>query len=101
MAKSNKSHFPQSGRCDVIEGILMGNQQTNALNKKHQDDFKPSLMVRKLLSVAQQSSCPELKQQAAKAADLLKSLPENFPAAEKDRARILKEACSELAPATA
>jgi hypothetical protein len=95
MAKGKKQNlFPKSGKCDIVEGILMGNKQTNALNKKYQEDQKPDYMIRKLLAVAQQSSDPELKGQASKAAELLKDLPGNVPAPSIDRARILREACN-------
>ena len=89
MAKQ-KFYIPKPGKCDIIESILIGNQEINALNKKNPDHHKPDFMIKKLSAVAVQSSCKELKQQAEAAVELLKVLPGALPANEFDRYKILK-----------
>lgn len=93
MAKQ-KFYIPKSGKCDIIESIIIGNQEIHSLNKKNQDHHKPEFMIRKLSAVAVKSSCTELKQQAEAAVELLKSLPGNVPVNEFDRNRILKTVCT-------
>jgi len=91
MAKNNQNYVPMFLKHSIIKGILIGNDQTKTLTKKYQDDFKPEFMIRKLLVIFLKSSYIELKQQAIFAVELLQSLPENIPAKQLDRERILKE----------
>jgi len=81
---------PFPGKCDLIEGILIGKKQTNNLNKLNQNDHRPSLMVRKLNRVAEETTCLGLKNKAIKAVELLETLPGDSPVSERDRVRIFQ-----------
>lgn len=92
MAKKNKvkNLFPQSGKTDLIDGILIGKQF------RHFSDDKPAVMIRKLKAISELSSCPKLQERAIKTIELLKKYPENIPLDKGVRIQL-----SELIPAEA
>jgi len=90
MAKKSYQNNPIPGKCDVIEGILIGNKQTNNLNKLNQDDYRPSLMIRKLNRIAAETTCLGVKSKAAKAVELLETVKGDSPVNESDRVRIFQ-----------
>ncbi|EKD24753.1 MAG: hypothetical protein ACD_80C00166G0014 [uncultured bacterium (gcode 4)] len=89
MAKKNKvkNLFPQSGRTDLIDGILIGKQF------RHYSDDKPAVMIRKLKTISELSSCPKLQERAVKTIELLSKYPENVPLEKGVRVQL-----SELVP---
>lgn len=93
MARKNKNLFPQSGKCDLIERILLGGVQTKALSKKNKCDKTPRNMIKKLCIIQQETSCCELREKATQVIELLEKLPKNTPVRGIDRKQILKTIC--------
>lgn len=59
------------GKSDIIYGIIVGNQQTNALCKKEREDRTPAGMIKKLSSILKNSSDESLKDKAEVAIEKL------------------------------
>jgi tagatose-1,6-bisphosphate aldolase len=89
MAK-NTQVFTKPGKSDIIGGIIMGNQQINNLNKLYRDDNKPSVMIKKLKVIENNSSDKKIQEHAGKAIKLLEKFAVDTPLTEIDRTNLLK-----------
>jgi len=78
------------GKSDVIEGIIVGNQQINALNKMDANLTKPSMMIRKLTGILNNSSDEKIKKHAENAIKELEKFTTDDPLNEKERTDLLK-----------
>lgn len=88
-----KNQFPKSGKCDLIEGILLGDQQTK-FSRRSNEDNAPSSMVKKLTKIAQVSSCDQDKERSNRAVELLANFNPDLPLEEKERMQIYKTVCN-------
>jgi len=79
------------GKSDVIEGIIVGNQQINALNKMDANLTKPSVMIRKLTGLINNSSDEKIVKHAEKAVEQLQNFSDDHPLTEAQRLEILKK----------
>ena len=81
----------KSEKNDVIEGILIGKQETNNLNKKNNDsDHRPDKMMGKLARLAANTTIVGVKSRAHDAITLLEPfVNQTSPVREIDRIRIL------------
>jgi hypothetical protein len=80
---------PKSGKCDLIEGILLGGQQTKASRRSNEDNT-PSSMVKKFTKIAEVSSSHEDKEDSKYAVGLLADFNPDLPLEEKERIQIYK-----------
>lgn len=82
---------PKPGKCDIIEGILLGGKgSTNALNAKNDaETYKAEKIIGRLNMIVNNSSDHHAKAQATKAIDLLQLLSNSF-VSEVNRRRIFE-----------
>ena len=90
MAKKNQYLSPKSGKCDLLEGILIGEAETKGLIRNKQENT-PDMMIRKFNGIVKNSSCNDIKNKAARAIELLSPLSPEIPVRESDRIKILKK----------
>jgi hypothetical protein len=88
--KKNYSPGHRSQKCDLIEGIIIGMNETNKLNTRNEASHTPATMIRKLGTIANECSDPKTKTRAQKAIELLTPLKQDIPATVRDRARIFQ-----------
>ena len=86
-----KDLLPQSGKTDVIESILLEKRY-----RKPSDD-KPTAMLKKLTTISERTSCPNIKERAERTAKILSKYPGEIPLEEKERRNILKKVPDALA----
>lgn len=83
---------PRSGKCNPIEGIIIGGQSTNQLNTKNEENHTPEKMIGKLSKIIQNSSDHAAKEKATQAVELLaKFKKQNYPMKKQDRIKIFQQ----------
>ena len=93
MAKNHYEQPPTKGKCDLIEGVLMGDKLPHALNRRYQEDYTPSFMIKRFQKIADTSSCIITISKAKKAIQLLQPFSGSTPMNESDRSKILYQVC--------
>ncbi len=95
----NKKIVPEnikSGKCDIIYGIIVGNQQINALCKHEREERTPAGMIKKLNCILKNSSDEELKAKAQIAIEKLgKVNQQEHQLIDTVANKIYKEVCGE------
>lgn len=95
----NKKIVPEnikSGKCDIIYGIIVGNQQTNALCKREREERTPAGMIKKLSSILKNSSDEELKAKSQAAIEKLSTINnQEHQLIDTVANKIYKEVCGE------
>ena len=84
---SDKNQLPQSGKSDLIEGILLGSKQ--AKSARLSEHNTAAYMVDRLQKIYEETSCEITEQQAKKAIEWLNPfLYSELPVDEKTRKQI-------------
>lgn len=79
---------PKPGKCDILESILIGNQQTNKLNSKDFKNRKPENIINKLLRFISNTSDKHASEQAVLAIDILRNNTSDSPLTETEGRKI-------------
>lgn len=83
---------PRSGKCDPIEGIIVGGQSTNQLNTKNEENHTPEKMIGRLNKIIQNSSNHTAQEKAKQAVELLTGFKKQaYPMKRQDRIKIFQQ----------
>lgn len=96
MSKKNKNQQPNPGKCDPIEGIILGNQIPTTLKKKLKEQETPEYLIKRITRIIEQTASPEIKEKAEKAIKLLSEIPQEkqkIPLSYDERYLICREVC--------
>jgi hypothetical protein len=85
--------IPKPGKCDIIYGIIVGNQQIHSLCKREREDRTPAGIIKKLTSIVKNTSDEELKTKAEVAIEKLGKLNPDQHLSENVANKIHKEVC--------
>jgi hypothetical protein len=94
--KKNQGLTVKSGKCDLIEGILIGEEvQTKGLSRNKQENT-PDMMIKRFTALVRNSGCKETKTKAERAIEALSLLAPGNAVPTSERMRILKEVINPL-----
>jgi len=96
VSQKNQSLTVKSGKCDLIEGILVGEEVlTKGLSRKKQENT-PDMMIKRFTALVRNSNCKETKAKAERAIELLSILPSGSTIPDSERMKIFKEVTNPL-----
>jgi hypothetical protein len=93
--KHYENTAPKSSKVDLIEGILIGSQQTKASKRLHEEDT-PELMIKKLNKIVEVSSCDMTKVRAQQVIDLLTPMSPKISVAEYIRKQMYEQTLNDV-----